>query len=62
MQVMEVAWIVCFFSLLCTNGVSYPCALINWFDYVADKPDVSVVHIDTIVYTAYLILIFGLVF
>ncbi|KIM60715.1 hypothetical protein SCLCIDRAFT_123614, partial [Scleroderma citrinum Foug A] len=39
MQAMEVAWIVCFFSLPCTNGVSYPCALIHWFDYVADKLD-----------------------
>ena len=39
MQGMEVARIVCFFSLPCTNGVSYPCALVHWFDYVADEPD-----------------------
>ena len=39
MQVMDVAWIVCFFSLPCTNGVSYPCALVHWFNYAADEPD-----------------------
>ena len=27
MQGMEVARVVCFFSLPCTNGVSYPCAV-----------------------------------
>ena len=78
MQGMEVAHIVCFFSLLCTNGVSYPCALVHWFDYVMDEPDkltgmwmvkpsflddntcyLSIVHIDTIVHAAHLILIFG---
>ncbi|KIM49953.1 hypothetical protein SCLCIDRAFT_146610, partial [Scleroderma citrinum Foug A] len=39
MQVMEVAWLVCLFSLPCTNSVSYSCALVHWFDYVMDKPD-----------------------
>ena len=39
MQAMEVARIVCFFSLPCTNGVSYSCTLVHWFDYVADEPD-----------------------
>ena len=39
MQAMDVAWIICFFSLPCTNGVSYPCALVHWFDYAADEPD-----------------------
>ena len=39
MQGMEVARVVCFFSLPCTNGVSYPCALVHWFDYVEDEPD-----------------------
>ena len=39
MQAMDVAWIVCFFSLLCTNGVSYPCALVHWFNYIVDEPD-----------------------
>ena len=58
-QGMEVAQIVCFFSLSCT--------LVHWFDYVVDEPDkltgmwmvkpsflddntryLSVVHIDTI--------------
>ena len=39
MQAMEVARIICFFSLLCTNGVSYSCALVHWFDYVVDEPD-----------------------
>ena len=78
MQAMEVAQIICFFSLPCTNGVTYPCALIHWFDYVVDEPDeltgmwmvkpsflndntcyLSIVHIDTIVRAAHLILIFG---
>ena len=39
MQGMEVARVVCFFSLLCINGVSYPCTLVHWFDYVKDEPD-----------------------
>ena len=39
MQGMDIARVLCFFSLPCTNGLSYPCALIHWFDYVADEPD-----------------------
>ena len=42
MQAMEVAQIVWFFSLpwTSTNGVSYSCALVHWFDYyVVDEPD-----------------------
>ena len=38
-QGMEVARIVSFFSLPCTNGVSYPCTLVHWFNYVEDEPD-----------------------
>ena len=38
-QGMEVARIVSFFSLPCTNSVSYPCALVHWFDYIEDEPD-----------------------
>ena len=39
MQAMDVARIICFFSLPCTNSVSYPCALVHWFNYAADEPD-----------------------
>lgn len=28
-----------FFTLPCTDGLSYPCALTHWFDYVAEEPD-----------------------
>ncbi|KAI6167778.1 hypothetical protein EDD17DRAFT_1773323 [Pisolithus thermaeus] len=36
---MEVAWVLSFFSFVYTNGYSYPCALIHWFDCIADEPD-----------------------
>ncbi|KAI6105120.1 hypothetical protein EV401DRAFT_2060651 [Pisolithus croceorrhizus] len=31
--------ILCFFSFVYTNGYSYPCALIHWFECIADEPD-----------------------
>ena len=39
MDGMDVARVLCFFQLPCTNGLSYPCALVHWFDYVTDEPD-----------------------
>ncbi|KAI5982905.1 hypothetical protein EDD15DRAFT_2391024 [Pisolithus albus] len=36
---MEVARVLSFFSFVYTNGYSYPCALIHWFDRIADEPD-----------------------
>ncbi|KIK13237.1 hypothetical protein PISMIDRAFT_119195, partial [Pisolithus microcarpus 441] len=36
---MEVARMLCFFSFVYTNGYSYSCALIHWFDRIADEPD-----------------------
>jgi len=36
---MHVAWVLCLFVLPCTDGLSYPCALIHWFDYIAEDPD-----------------------
>ncbi|KAI6158878.1 hypothetical protein EDD17DRAFT_1779129 [Pisolithus thermaeus] len=36
---MEVAQVLCFFSFVYTNGYSYPCALIHWFEHIADQPD-----------------------
>ncbi|KIK12382.1 hypothetical protein PISMIDRAFT_121009 [Pisolithus microcarpus 441] len=36
---MEVAHVLCFFSFVYTNGYSYSCALIHWFDHIADEPD-----------------------
>ncbi|KAI6114593.1 hypothetical protein EDD16DRAFT_1693597 [Pisolithus croceorrhizus] len=38
-QTIQVAWVLSFFSFVYTNGYSYPCALIHWFDYIADEPD-----------------------
>ncbi|KAI6107416.1 hypothetical protein EV401DRAFT_1871728, partial [Pisolithus croceorrhizus] len=31
--------VLCFFSFVYTNGYSYPCALIHWFERIADEPD-----------------------
>ncbi|KAI5980350.1 hypothetical protein F5J12DRAFT_702966, partial [Pisolithus orientalis] len=39
MEGMNIAQVLCFFLLPCTNGLSYPCALIHWFDYIADMPN-----------------------
>ena len=39
MDGMDVARVLCFFQLPCTNDLSYPCALVHWFDYVTDEPD-----------------------
>ncbi|KAI6100074.1 hypothetical protein EDD16DRAFT_1697264 [Pisolithus croceorrhizus] len=36
---MEVAQVLCFFSFVYTNSYSYPCALIHWFECIADEPD-----------------------
>ncbi|KAI6094555.1 hypothetical protein F5141DRAFT_1191766 [Pisolithus sp. B1] len=36
---MEVARVLSFFSFVYTNDYSYPCALIHWFDRIADEPD-----------------------
>ncbi|KAI6032342.1 hypothetical protein BKA83DRAFT_4046649 [Pisolithus microcarpus] len=36
---MEVTRMLCFFSFVYTNGYSYSCALIHWFDRIADEPD-----------------------
>ncbi|KAI6003231.1 hypothetical protein F5J12DRAFT_906210 [Pisolithus orientalis] len=39
MEGMNVAQVLCFFLLPCTNDLSYLCALIHWFDYIADMPN-----------------------
>ncbi|KIK80717.1 hypothetical protein PAXRUDRAFT_15634 [Paxillus rubicundulus Ve08.2h10] len=36
---MEIARVLCFFSFVFTNGQTYPCALIHWFDRLAEEPD-----------------------
>ncbi|KAI5985780.1 hypothetical protein EDD15DRAFT_2390119 [Pisolithus albus] len=36
---MEIARMLCFFSFIYTNGRTYSCALIHWFDHIADEPD-----------------------
>ncbi|KAI6009788.1 hypothetical protein EDC04DRAFT_2581487, partial [Pisolithus marmoratus] len=36
---MEVTWVLSFFSFVYTNSYSYPCALIHWFDHIADEHD-----------------------
>ncbi|KAI5995418.1 hypothetical protein EDD15DRAFT_2195444 [Pisolithus albus] len=36
---MEIARMLCFFSFIYTNGRTYSCALIHWFDRIADEPD-----------------------
>ncbi|KAI5986658.1 hypothetical protein EDD15DRAFT_2174768, partial [Pisolithus albus] len=36
---MEIARVLCFFSFIYTNGRTYSCALIHWFDRIADEPD-----------------------
>ncbi|KAG1902517.1 uncharacterized protein F5891DRAFT_1127522 [Suillus fuscotomentosus] len=35
---MEIACVMCFFSFT-FNGVSYPCAVVHWFDKASDRPD-----------------------
>ena len=39
MEGMDVVRVLCFFKLPCTNSLSYPCALVHWFDYVTGEPD-----------------------
>ncbi|KIM57128.1 hypothetical protein SCLCIDRAFT_131148, partial [Scleroderma citrinum Foug A] len=39
MESMDVAHVLCFFSLPCTNNITYPCALIHWYDHIGDAPD-----------------------
>ncbi|KAF9234302.1 hypothetical protein BU15DRAFT_90031 [Melanogaster broomeanus] len=36
---MEVARVLSFFSFVYTNGDTYPCALVHWFDRIADETD-----------------------
>ncbi|KIK73933.1 hypothetical protein PAXRUDRAFT_177109, partial [Paxillus rubicundulus Ve08.2h10] len=37
---MDIAHIYCFFSSFThTDGQSFPCALVDWFDCIADVPD-----------------------
>ena len=36
---MEIARALCFFSFVYTNGTTYTCALVRWFDRIADHPD-----------------------
>ncbi|KIK80515.1 hypothetical protein PAXRUDRAFT_158474, partial [Paxillus rubicundulus Ve08.2h10] len=36
---MEVACIFCFFTFVFTNSETYTCALVHWFDRIADEPD-----------------------
>ncbi|KIM51404.1 hypothetical protein SCLCIDRAFT_33472 [Scleroderma citrinum Foug A] len=36
---MEIACVLCFFSFVYTNGMTYTCAVVCWFDCIADHPD-----------------------
>ncbi|KIJ58801.1 hypothetical protein HYDPIDRAFT_101977, partial [Hydnomerulius pinastri MD-312] len=36
---MEVARVYCFFSFIHTDGQTFPCALVHWFDRIVDVPD-----------------------
>ncbi|KIK82842.1 hypothetical protein PAXRUDRAFT_153431, partial [Paxillus rubicundulus Ve08.2h10] len=36
---MEVAQVYCFFSFIHTNGQTFQCALVHWFDCISDVPD-----------------------
>ena len=36
---MEIARVLCFFSFVYTNGTTYTCAVVHWFDHIADHPD-----------------------
>ncbi|OAX32884.1 hypothetical protein K503DRAFT_841082, partial [Rhizopogon vinicolor AM-OR11-026] len=36
MQGFDIAWILCFFSFT-FRGITYPCAVIRWFDTVGDS-------------------------
>ncbi|KIK20373.1 hypothetical protein PISMIDRAFT_105881, partial [Pisolithus microcarpus 441] len=75
---MDVAQVHCFFSLIHTNGQMFQCALVHWFDHIADEPDEltgiwmvapsfledgsphhAVIHIDSIIHSMHLLLIFG---
>lgn len=35
----EVAWVLCFFSFAYTNSEVYSCAIMHWFDHIADELD-----------------------
>ncbi|KAF9228066.1 hypothetical protein BS17DRAFT_792960 [Gyrodon lividus] len=37
MPSMEIAHVLCFFSFVFTNGQTYPCALVHWFDHLAKE-------------------------
>ena len=72
MQGLDVTWVHLFlsFSYLDTN---YPCALVDWYDHVADAPNkdmgmwivkpvvgsAAIVHLDMILRCAHLIPVFG---
>ncbi|KIM57503.1 hypothetical protein SCLCIDRAFT_130392, partial [Scleroderma citrinum Foug A] len=36
---MEIARVLCFFSFVYTNGTTYTCTVVHWFDHIADHPD-----------------------
>ncbi|KAI6140854.1 hypothetical protein BKA82DRAFT_166559, partial [Pisolithus tinctorius] len=36
---MDIAQVLCLFSFVHTNGQTFLCALIHWFDQIADEPD-----------------------
>ncbi|KAN0093227.1 hypothetical protein V8E55_004011 [Tylopilus felleus] len=78
MQGMDIGRVYCFFSFIHTNGQTFPCALVHWFDRLGEDPDdltgmwmvttsyhkdgsknLSVIHVDSIVWLAHLLPIFG---
>ncbi|KAF9228936.1 hypothetical protein BS17DRAFT_841209, partial [Gyrodon lividus] len=64
-----------FLSFTHTDGQIFPCMLVHWFNWIADEPDeltgmwtvslsflqenFAVIHIDSIIYAAHLLPIFG---
>ena len=38
MHGLDVAWVQAFFSFV-SHGITYPCALMNWFSWVGDRAD-----------------------
>ncbi|KIK97909.1 hypothetical protein PAXRUDRAFT_135347, partial [Paxillus rubicundulus Ve08.2h10] len=36
---VDIACVYCFFSFTHTDRQIFPCALVHWFDWVADEPD-----------------------
>ncbi|KAN0094838.1 hypothetical protein V8E55_003125 [Tylopilus felleus] len=39
MQGMDIGRVYCFFSFIHTNGQTFPCALVHWFDRLGEDPD-----------------------